>query len=267
MIYNTGQMIAYDPSNSYSCRYDQQNLISPSLNRSVDMCDYSAENHWGMYYWETGFNCTSNENISGPLSGLIWPPEFVNAAKFLGVTVINLWTCNHFIAMNIPLDGKTIQMDVWTTTDNGYPCEISTRDVVTGVITTWAFGSFDEFIPVEAEQCTAPKIICTQENWICQPKPGETDDALGEQLQWACQPSNLDCTPINPGGQYFEPNNVQSHCAWAFNTYYQANRVTQGISACYFNGTSQMVPSAENSVVKFAPKTITSVISNLNLAC
>jgi len=223
-----------------------------------------------MYSYPNGVNCSKMGNLNGTvLNDILWPPSFLAAAKYIGSDNVNGIICNHFVAVGINLDGKTQQLDVWTSEDKGYPCQMSSFVMGFPLHYNWAFNGFSEFIPSEAMQCTAPQIICTEPDWICNIKPGLNDDSLGEQLQWVCQPERLDCTPINPNGPYFKPNTVQNHCNWAFNAYYQANRISQGIAACDFNGTAQLVPPSskmidpnEQSYHQYG-----SLISNINIVC
>jgi len=52
----------------------------------------------------------------------------------------------------------------------------------------------------------------------------------------------MDCSPINPGGDYYIPNTVQNHCNWAFNNYYMLYRGKLGTSACALGTVSELVP-------------------------
>jgi len=40
-------------------------------------------------------------------------------------------------------------------------------------------------------------------------------------LNYICGPANIDCSPINQGGDHYLPNDLISHANWAFNEYYQ----------------------------------------------
>jgi len=145
---------------------------------------------------------------------------------------------------------KNVQMDMWTGVDDYYPCQMSIFEIGSGEVTTWAFDGFTEVIPVDTNQCSSPRLICKQADWVCRPKAGIVDDDLGKQLQWVCNPDNLDCSPINPGGAFFEPNNAESHCTWAFNAYYKARRGDEGTSACNFGGLAELVPpTSYNKVI------------------
>jgi len=271
LIYNWGQWVAYDPTNNYACRYAQLNLNNAtSPNRTIDMCDYTDGNHYGLYSYPGGENCTVNEPINGTLGDIVWPPVFLAAAKFLGINTVSGESCNHFMANNIVIDGQIQQLDIWTVVDTGYPCQVSAWVMDTTIHLNWAFDAFSEFIPPEAISCTAPQIICTENNWICIPKEGLNNDQLGEQLQWIC--NQIDCSPINPYGDYFLPNTVRNHANWAFNTYYQANRDSQGTEACDFDGTGEIIPppTQKRKTPQTPQKTqsfFDSVISNVNVVC
>ncbi|KAJ0262771.1 Glucan endo-1,3-beta-glucosidase 7 [Hirschfeldia incana] len=59
----------------------------------------------------------------------------------------------------------------------------------------------------------------TSTGW-CVSKKGATDEQLQSSIDWACG-QGIDCGPIQPGGDCFEPNNVASHAAFAMNMYFQ----------------------------------------------
>ncbi|KAF5751108.1 glucan endo-1 3-beta-glucosidase 7-like [Tripterygium wilfordii] len=65
----------------------------------------------------------------------------------------------------------------------------------------------------------APKPTTT--GW-CLPKADVSDAQLQANLDYACS-HGIDCGPIQPNGACFEPNNVQSHAAYAMNLYYQTS--------------------------------------------
>jgi len=110
-------------------------------------------------------------------------------------------------------------------------------------VTTWAFDGFGPTIPPEAiNQCSAPKLLCQETNWMCLSKPGTDNGKLQSAIQWVCDPTHLDCSPINPGGAHYLPNTLLDHCNWAFNAYYVKYRSTQGVGACDFGGIAQIVP-------------------------
>jgi len=242
-LYDYGQLIAYDSINQWSCRLNQQDLITPTPNRPVDYCDYKAEMHYNIPTTWSNTTCSSSIPIQGNLSTMNYPAEYLAAAKFLGVDKVSQLTCNHFSASNLPIGGANVQMDVWTDTRTGYPCEISVIDLTTTIITTWAFDGFSTIFPANSiNQCLAAKILCAETNWVCNAKPGTTDQLLISALSWVCGSGNLDCSPINPGGAHYLPNTPTDHANWAFNAYYLLWRTSQGPGACDFGGIAQIIP-------------------------
>jgi len=251
-LYDFGQLIAYDTVKQYTCRTNQQDLLNPSPKRPVDMCDYAGGFHFMLDDTSNTTNCTGMVSVQGPLGQIVYPPQFLAAAKFLGVDKVAQKDCNHFLAMGITIGSQTIQMDVWTATDNNYPCEISLTDLTTKIVTTWAFDGFNPVIPPEAiNQCSAPKILCQESDWVCKAKAGVTNDQLQAAIQWVCDPAHLDCSPIQPGGPHYLPNTLIDHCNWAFNAYFLKNRSTQGLGACDFGGIAHFVPP--NSTLATTP--------------
>jgi len=239
-----GQQIGYSVDGKWSCRLNQQNLLQPRAIRPVDFCDFEAGVHSMLdstLYPES--TCTATDTLEGNIGIVTYPPEYLTTARFLGVDRVASKDCNHFVAYRIQIDNKDVQMDVWTAIDNSFPCQISITDLETRILTNWAFDGFNTDIPADAvNQCGAAKIMCTQSNWTCQPKPGTPESRLIAALQWVCNPSVLDCSPIAPGGPHHEPNTPEDHCKWAFNAYYLRHRPVQGLAACNFDGIAELVP-------------------------
>jgi len=268
-LYNVGQLISYDTLNQVACRYSQQNLLTPVPNRPLDVCDYTAGVHYMMDDTTTNSTCLGTSQIQGNLAQIVYPPEYLAVAKFLGVDKVAQKDCNHFVGMGIVIDGENVQMDVWTATDTSYPCQISVTDLVTRVITTWAFDGFSGVIPpVALGQCSAAKIMCAEEKWVCNSKPGADPAKLQSAIEWVCDPTHLDCSPINPGGPHYIPNTLVDHCNWAFNAYYRLHRASQGVSACDFGGIAAVIPPA-NATVPAKPFSVTSIMQVLsnNIVC
>jgi len=94
--YDYGQLIAYDATHQYACRTNQQDLVNPSPRRPVDMCDYAAGYHFMLDDTSNDTNCTGSVAIKGPLGQIAYPPEYLAAAKFLGVNKVAQKDCNHF---------------------------------------------------------------------------------------------------------------------------------------------------------------------------
>jgi hypothetical protein len=266
-ISNTGQLIAYDPPKNFACRYSQEDLLKPSTNRSVDMCDYNQGKHYAIKSHPFGQDCVLNEPISGTLNNFVWPQAFLDTAVFRGTDRLADIICNHFHSDNIVVDGKVVLFDVWTSVETGYPCQIYAWEKSTTIHRNWAFVGFTETIAPSSIQCTGPQLICTQPNWVCAPKPGIPNDNLGMELRWVCEPTRLDCSPINPHGPFYLPNTVQNHCSWAFNAYYLANRAALGLGACNFSNTAQLIPPPLDIQTRSLLQSPPSIINNLNLVC
>jgi len=256
-LYDVGQLIGYDSINKWSCRLNQQDLLTPKPNRPVDYCDYSGGKHYSMLSTLPNATCSSSVATQGTLTSIPFPAEYLAAAKFIGVDKVNQDTCNHFVATPIMVNGTNIQMDVWTDTKTNYPCQISITQLSTQIITTWAFDGFGTVFPPDSvNQCLATKIMCAEPNWVCWPKSGITDQQLISALGWVCDPSHLDCTPINPGGAHYLPNTPTDHAKWAFTAYYDLHRTVQGPAACDFGGIAQIVPPA---TARLSPKKVLDV--------
>jgi len=265
----SGQLISYDTIGQFACRYLQQNLLTPVPSRPLDVCDYGAGLHYMMNDIIINSTCVGTSPLEGKLAQIVYPAEYLAAARFLGVDKVAQKDCNHFVAMSIVIDGENVQMDVWTAVDTSYPCQISVTDLVTRVVTTWAFDGFAGSIPpAAAAQCSAAKIMCAEEKWVCNPKPNTDPAQLGAALTWVCDPAHLDCSPINPGGPHYIPNTLLDHCTWAFNAYYRLHRTTQGVSACDFGGIGNIIPPPTNGSVLASSNraTFNQVFSN-NIVC
>jgi len=267
--YNYGQLIAYDTLNQVACRASQQNLLTPAPARPLDVCDFTAGIHYMMDDTNTNSTCKGISQIQGSLAQIVYPPEYLAVARFLGVDKVAQKDCNHFSAQGIVVDGDNLQMDVWTATDTSFPCQISVTELVTPrVVTTWAFDGFTNIIPpLGLGQCSAAKIMCAEENWVCNSKPGADPAKLQSAIAWVCDPTHLDCSPINPGGPHYIPNTLVDHCNWAFNAYYRLHRTSQGVAACDFGGIAAVIPPANSTHAKsLSVMSLNKVLSN-NIVC
>jgi len=178
--------------------------------------------------------------LPGPLVPLQYPKDFLDNAKFLGVVKVNQKECNHFYAPSVMGSDQTeYQMDLFSDSD-GMPCQISTQTKDTPpIITTWAFDGFSPNIP-GGIPIDVPKLLCAERDWTCQVNPKATPPSLQAALGWVCGVE--DCSPINPGGAHYYPNNLVAHCNWAFNHYYMQKRLEQGGGACSFSGNAILAP-------------------------
>ncbi|KAJ1407265.1 X8 domain [Sesbania bispinosa] len=69
----------------------------------------------------------------------------------------------------------------------------------------------------------------------CVARSGASYQALLANLNYACG-HGADCRPIQPGGICYNPNTIQNHASYAFDSYYQ--RQNKAPSACNFGGTA-----------------------------
>ncbi len=63
------------------------------------------------------------------------------------------------------------------------------------------------------------------------------DTAYQRDYDYACG-AGADCSPLQPGGACYTPNNLYAHTSYAINSYFQNNG--QNASFCNFNGTAQL---------------------------
>ncbi|XP_059652201.1 uncharacterized protein LOC132299530 [Cornus florida] len=74
------------------------------------------------------------------------------------------------------------------------------------------------------------------QSW-CVAKAGALESALQSALDYACGMGGADCSMIQQGASCYNPDSLQSHASYAFNSYYQKNP-TQ--TSCDFGGTGMI---------------------------
>nr|DAD38429.1 TPA_asm: hypothetical protein HUJ06_009070 [Nelumbo nucifera] len=90
--------------------------------------------------------------------------------------------------------------------------------------------------PVTPPATTGSSIIPGQ-TW-CIARSGVLQNALQIALDYACGIGGADCSTIQPTGSCYNPNTLQNHASYAFNSYFQKNPVP---SSCDFGGTATIV--------------------------
>ncbi|KAK8569876.1 hypothetical protein V6N13_002588 [Hibiscus sabdariffa] len=81
-------------------------------------------------------------------------------------------------------------------------------------------------------------------------------EKLQAALDFACGEGGADCHPIQPGATCYNPNTIEAHASFAFNSYYQKNGRKMG--TCYFGGAAYVVtqPPSAYSITLSLFKTI-----------
>ncbi|KAA8545304.1 hypothetical protein F0562_020088 [Nyssa sinensis] len=74
------------------------------------------------------------------------------------------------------------------------------------------------------------------QSW-CVAKTGAPETAIQAALDYACGIGGADCSMIQEGASCYNPNTLQNHASYAFNSYYQRNPVQ---SSCDFGATAMI---------------------------
>ncbi|XP_040378075.1 glucan endo-1,3-beta-glucosidase 12-like [Oryza brachyantha] len=78
----------------------------------------------------------------------------------------------------------------------------------------------------------------------CVAKTGLMDAVLQNGLDYACGIGGADCSAIQPMGSCYNPNTMQAHASYAFNSYFQRN---PSPASCDFGGAGMLVNTNPSS--------------------
>ncbi|XP_057545729.1 glucan endo-1,3-beta-glucosidase 1-like [Amaranthus tricolor] len=78
----------------------------------------------------------------------------------------------------------------------------------------------------------------TTNQTYCIAMDGMDTRTLQTALDWACGPGRANCSEIQPGESCYQPNNVQNHASYAFDSYYQMQGKAAG--SCDFKGVAMI---------------------------
>jgi len=79
----------------------------------------------------------------------------------------------------------------------------------------------------------------------CVAKPGTPQSTLQTALDYACGTKGTDCSQINQGGSCYNPNSLQNHASFAFNSYYVKNPAA---TSCDFGGVATVTSTNPSKI-------------------
>ncbi|KAL3525016.1 hypothetical protein ACH5RR_013388 [Cinchona calisaya] len=119
-----------------------------------------------------------------------------------------------------------------------YIYELYNEDTRPGPLSEKNWGLFDaNGVPIYILRLTGSGSVLandTTNQTYCAARDGADSKMLQAALDWACGPGKVDCLPLLQGQPCYEPDTVDAHATYAFDTYYQKNGKSP--RACDFNG-------------------------------
>ncbi|KAI8023661.1 Glucan endo-1,3-beta-glucosidase 1 [Camellia lanceoleosa] len=89
--------------------------------------------------------------------------------------------------------------------------------------------------PVAPPATTGAPVVSGQ-SW-CVVKSGALETAIQAALDYACGIGSVDCSAIQQGASCYNPNTLENHASYAFNSYYQKNPMQ---TSCDFGGAAMV---------------------------
>ncbi|KAM0907804.1 hypothetical protein ACQ4PT_015925 [Festuca glaucescens] len=89
----------------------------------------------------------------------------------------------------------------------------------------------------------APTTMAGAGTW-CVAKAGVMEAALQAGMDYACGKGGADCSALQPMGSCYNPNTMQAHASYAFNSYFQRN---PSPASCDFGGAGMLVATNPSS--------------------
>lgn len=135
--------------------------------------------------------------------------------------------------VTLPLTTPPIMNPVTT------PITVPGAQPITNPVTTYPTppGNVPTTTPVTTNPVTPPGSNNIAGQTWCVSKSGAPEMSLQAALDYACG-GGADCSQIQQGGSCYNPNTLQNHASYAFNSYYQKNPMP---TSCDFGGTATLI--------------------------